>query len=437
MLFQSTRRAAPIVTFTEAVARGLAPDGGLYVPVDYPHFPMSFWQNLRGLEIHEIAYKIFKEFLIDEFDHALLKSICKEVFSFKVPVVPIADRAGVMELFHGPTLAFKDFGAGFMAKVLPLCKKSSNNRPITVLTATSGDTGAAVAQGFFGIDGVRVVILYPKGKVSPLQERQFATLGGNITAVSVDGTFDDCQKLVKDAFSDEQLVQDFNLTSANSINIARLLPQMVYYVYAWSMIPLGAAGKGITFVVPSGNFGNLVAGLMIAKMGLPGVKFIAATNSNDTVPSYLSGEKFVPKKSVQTISNAMDVGNPSNFERLTSIFDNNDSMIRENLRGYSVDDEKTKDVIKRVWARHKYLVDPHTATGLEVWNNVMSQPENLGRFGIVLSTAHPAKFREVIDKVLPDVLKLPKVLQDLNSKELQNIDMGASQSIDAEFLSDI
>jgi threonine synthase len=437
MLFQSTRRAAPIVTFSEAVARGLAPDGGLYVPVEYPLFPMSFWQNLRGSDIHEIAYKLFKEFLIDELDHAQLKSICTEVFSFQAPIVPIADRAGVMELFHGPTLAFKDFGAGFMAKVLPLCKKSSNDRPITVLTATSGDTGAAVARGFFGIEGVQVVILYPKGKVSPLQERQFATLGDNITAVSVDGTFDDCQRLVKDAFSDENLVQDFNLTSANSINIARLLPQMVYYVYAWSMIPMGAAGKGITFVVPSGNFGNLVAGLMITKMGLPGVKFIAATNSNDTVPSYLSGEKFEPKKSVQTISNAMDVGNPSNFERLTSIFDNNDTVIRENLRGYSVDDEKTKSVIKRVWVRHKYLVDPHTATGLEVWNNVMSQPENLGRFGIVLSTAHPAKFREVIDEVLPDVLQLPATLQDLNSKELLNIDMGASASIDAAFLAGI
>lgn len=433
MLLRSTRNASPIASFPEAVSRGLAPDGGLYVPEVYPKFPLSFWQNLRGLQSHEIAYTLFKELLITDFDHAILKSVTCDAFSFEDRVIPLADRAAVMELFHGPTLAFKDYGARFMARILPYCERPRNNRPITVLTATSGDTGAAVADGFFGVDGVRAIILYPKGKVSPLQERQIATLGGNITAIAVDGTFDDCQRLVKEAFNDRELVETANLTSANSINIARLLPQMIYYIHAWTQLPMGLTAKGLTFVVPSGNFGNLTAGLMVSKMGLPGVHFMVATNSNDVVPQFLNGSEYNPRASVSTVSNAMDVGHPSNFERLRSIFDNNDASIREALPGYSVDDETTRTVIRKVWEKHRYLVDPHTATGLEVWNNHMSKGVNQGRYGVVLGTAHPAKFREVIDEVVPGVLKLPVQLENLLEKPVlskkMGVDMGELKDI--------
>lgn len=424
MLFKSTRDASPLVHFSEAVANGLAPDGGLYVLVDYPKFNLAYWQEFRGKSTREIAFRFFKELLADDFDQALLRKICDDVFTFEAPVIPLADRAGIMELFHGPTLAFKDFGARFMARVLPYCKRTDDGSPITVLTATSGDTGAAVAHGFHGVDGVRVVILYPGGKVSPLQERQIATLGGNVHAIAVDGTFDDCQRLVKEAFADESLRSRLNLTSANSINIARLLPQMVYYISAWSMIPQAVAGKGLTFVVPSGNFGNLVAGIMVSRMAIPGVRFIAATNANDVVPRYLAGATYEPRASVQTLSNAMDVGNPSNFERLRSLF-GSDQELREFLTGHAVSDETTRNVIRKVWERHKYIADPHTATGLEVWNNLMGQPEFMGRYGVVLGTAHPAKFREVIDEVVPGVLKLPAQLEQLLDKPVLSSKMGA------------
>lgn len=424
MLLHSTRNASPLASFPEAVSRGLAPDGGLYVPEVYPCFPLSFWQNLRGLSTHEIAYALFKELLITDFDHAILKSVTRDAFSFENRIIPLVDRAAVMELFHGPTLAFKDYGARFMARILPYCERPDNDRPITVLTATSGDTGAAVADGFYGVDGVRAIILYPKGKVSPLQERQIATLDGNITAVAVDGTFDDCQRLVKEAFNDRELVESANLTSANSINIARLLPQMIYYIHAWTQLPMGLTAKGLTFVVPSGNFGNLTAGLMVAKMGLPGVHFMVATNANDVVPQFLNGSDYNPRASVSTVSNAMDVGHPSNFERLQSIFDNNDASIREALPGYSVDDDTTRTVIRKVWEKHRYLVDPHTATGLEVWNNHMSKGVNQGRYGVVLGTAHPAKFREVIDEVVPGALKLPAQLESLLEKPVLSKKMG-------------
>ncbi len=433
MLLRSTRNASPLASFPEAVSRGLAPDGGLYVPEVYPRFTLSFWQNLRGMSTHEIAFAFFKELLSTDFDHASLKSVTRDAFSFDNRIIPLVDRAAVMELFHGPTLAFKDYGARFMARIMPYCERPDNERPITVLTATSGDTGAAVADGFYGVDGVRAIILYPKGKVSPLQERQIATLGGNITAVAVDGTFDDCQRLVKEAFYDKELVETANLTSANSINIARLLPQMIYYIHAWTQLPMGLTAKGLTFVVPSGNFGNLTAGLMVAKMGLPGVHFMVATNANDVVPQFLNGIDYNPRASVSTISNAMDVGHPSNFERLRSIFDNNDAAIREALPGYSVDDDTTRTVIRKVWEKHRYLVDPHTATGLEVWNNYMSKGVNQGRYGVVLGTAHPAKFREIIDEVVPGTLKLPAQLEKLLEKPVlskkMGVDMGELKKI--------
>lgn len=424
MICKSTRSHDQQVSFREAVSRGLAPDGGLYVPVGLPNFPLSFWQQFRGKSLDRIATVIFQELLGDEFEPDTLRSICKEVFNFDAPIVPLAPRAGVMELYHGPTLAFKDFGARFMSRILPLCKRTENEAPITVLTATSGDTGAAVAQGFHGVEGIRAVVLYPKGKVSPLQERQFATLGDNVIAVAVEGTFDDCQRLVKSAFSNEGMVTRFNLTSANSINIARLLPQMIYYISGWSMIPQGVAGEGVTFIVPSGNLGNLVAGLIAAKMGLPGVRFIISSNANDVLPDFLNGNPFEPRPSVQTISNAMDVGNPSNFERLRYLL-GSDDQIRSELSGACVDDDTTRQVIQKVYARHKYLVDPHTATALEVWNNKMSEAAFEKRYGIVLSTAHPAKFGETIEPLLPGVLQMPDSLSALKDLPLRNVSIEA------------
>jgi threonine synthase len=425
MILYSTAHNAPKVSFREAVAAGLAPDGGLYMPESLPVLPVAFWQSLRGLPVHKIAAKLLKELLREEFDDKFIDDLCKEAFNFNVPVVPLTNRAAVMELFHGPTLAFKDFGARFMARVMPECKTSENGRPLTILTATSGDTGAAVAQGFHGIEGIRVFVLYPKGKVSPLQERQFATLGDNITAVAVDGTFDDCQRMVKEAFSDATLSKEYNLTSANSINIARLLPQMVYYVATWSTLPPAIVFPGITFVVPSGNFGNLTAGLFAWKMGLPGVRFIAATNANDVVPAFLKTGEYKPRPSISTISNAMDVGNPSNFDRLLALFDGDSSKIRGFMLGEGVDDATTRTVIKKVFDRHHYLVDPHTATGLEVWNNLHQEEQYANSYGIILATAHPAKFIETMEEVVPGATIIPERLAKLADKTVLSVSISA------------
>jgi threonine synthase len=422
MLLRSTRGKSDLVNFKTAVSNGLAPDGGLYHPVSLPELTWSEWQQFRGLRVDEIAYKLLLRLVGDEFSEKFLRNLCKDAFNFDAPIIPLTERAGVMELFHGPTLAFKDFGARFMARIMPECKISENGRDITVLTATSGDTGAAVAQGFLGIDGIRVFVLYPKGKVSPLQERQFASLGQNITAIAVDGTFDDCQRIVKELFEDAELPAKYNLTSANSINIARLLPQMIYYIAGWAMIPPALSHKGITYIVPSGNFGNLTAGLMTWKMGLPGVKFIAATNANDVVPQYLNTGEFSPRPSIQTISNAMDVGNPSNFDRILAIFDENGDALRSGLKGFSISDETTKNVIQKVWDRHQYAADPHTATGLEVWNNMYHHPDYKDSYGIVLSTAHPAKFIEVMEETLPGKVKIPHSLSILAERTLLSVE---------------
>lgn len=433
MQLQSTRGKTDPVNFKTAVSHGLAPDGGLYYPVSLPELSWSEWQKFRGLSIDAIAHKLLSRLIGDEFSDQFLKNLCRDAFNFDVPIIPLTDRAGVMELFHGPTYAFKDFGARFMARIMPECKTSENGRPITVLTATSGDTGAAVARGFLGIDGIRVFVLYPKGKVSPLQERQFACLGQNITAVAVNGTFDDCQSIVKEMFADQELSAAYNLTSANSINIARLLPQMIYYVAGLAMIPPAISHKGITFIVPSGNFGNLTAGLMTWKMGLPGAKFIAATNANDVVPKYLTSGDYNPRPSIQTISNAMDVGNPSNFDRMLAIFED-DAAMRASLKGFSISDETTRNVIQKVWNRHKYAADPHTATGLEVWNNMYNHPDYKDTYGIVLSTAHPAKFVEVMEETIPGVVKIPKILSALNDEKLLSIESESTSTLLRELI---
>lgn len=421
MKLHSTRGASPLVSFREAVARGLAPDGGLYMPTKLPALPAEFWSELRGKSVPEIASSLLNELIGDEFDSEFLDELSQEAFNFDMPVVALDNRTGVLELFHGPTLAFKDFGARFMARVMPECKRSTNGRPLTILTATSGDTGAAVAQGFHQIEGIRAFILYPKGKVSPLQERQFATLGDNITAIEVDGTFDDCQRMVKEVFAREDLNSNYNLTSANSINIARLLPQMIYYVCSWAKLTWEKPFRKVTFVVPSGNFGNLTAGMMVAQMGLPNVQFIASTNANDVVPRYLEGNDFTPRASVATISNAMDVGNPSNFDRMVALYGGNEVALRGALKGDRVTDKRTREVIREVFAAHEYVADPHTAIGIEVWSRFQQIERYRNTYGVVLATAHPAKFIEVMEQEIPGKTTIPHRLEALRNREVVSI----------------
>lgn len=411
MRYVSTRNPDHSVDFARAVKRGLAPNGGLYVPADNRQPTTensSHWLS---------AY-------IDELTSADLTAITDDAFDFPTPLVRLDDRTSVLELFHGPTMAFKDFGARFMARILP--KLHTSGAPLTILTATSGDTGAAVAQGFHGVEGVQVFVLYPSGKVSPLQEAQFTTLGGNITALEVDGTFDDCQRLVKLAFGDAELHARLTLTSANSINIARLLPQGEYYRRA--VKDAGRPASDLTFVVPSGNFGNLTAGLMASRDAFPEATFFAATNANDVVPQYLHGHPFTPRGSVQTLSNAMDVGDPSNFERLLWMFGGDDARMRAVIGGLGVTDTQTRDTIKRTYDRFGYVADPHTATGLYAWEQVRDQPRYSGKHGIVLATAHPAKFKDVMDEVLPGVVEIPERLAERARHPKQSVEIAVEYS---------
>lgn len=407
MRYTSTRNPSLATDFATAVKRGLAPDGGLYVPSEN-----------RSQTTDNRSHWLSK--YIPALSDSELTTITDSAFNFPSPLIRLDDRTSVLELFHGPTMAFKDFGARFMARILP--KLHTSGAPLTILTATSGDTGAAVAQGFHGVDGVHVFVLYPSGKVSPLQEAQFTTLGGNITALEVDGTFDDCQRLVKQAFGDAELHAALTLTSANSINIARLLPQGEYYRRA--VADAGRPASELTFVVPSGNFGNLTAGLMASRDSFPEVTFFAATNANDVVPQYLHGYPFTPRGSVQTLSNAMDVGHPSNFERLLWMFDGDDARLRGEIGGLGVSDADTRAAIKATYDRFGYVADPHTATGLHAWAKVRDQPRYAGKHGIVLATAHPAKFKVVMDEVLPGVVEIPERLAAHGRREKKSVKIG-------------
>ncbi|MCK5280621.1 MAG: threonine synthase, partial [Cyclobacteriaceae bacterium] len=339
MQFYSTNRKVPSVSFKEAVLKGLPNDNGLFLPEIIPHFSSEFLKELPGLTFHEIAREGARLIIEEEISEKDLKTIIEDAFNFDVPINNVHDNIHVLELFHGPTLAFKDFGARFMARVMGYFLKS-DDREINILVATSGDTGSAVAQGFLGVEGIKITLLYPKGKVSKIQEQQLTTIGQNVTALEVDGTFDDCQHLVKTAFLDEELNKKFNLSSANSINIARLLPQSFYYTYAFSR--LMNSSENIYFCVPSGNLGNLCGGLLAKKMGIPITGFIAASNANDIVPTYLETQKFSPKASIQTISNAMDVGNPSNFSRVLDLYDHDYQKIIDDIKGISFNDDETR-----------------------------------------------------------------------------------------------
>ncbi|MCG8305916.1 MAG: threonine synthase [Cytophagales bacterium] len=416
MRFYSTNREVPSVSFKEAVLKGLPDDNGLYMPEVIPRFTDNFLKNLHRLSFNEIAFHSANMIVENEIDEITLRSIVDESFRFDVPVKNIHDNIHVLELFHGPTLAFKDFGARFMARTMGHFLRS-DDREITILVATSGDTGSAVAQGFLGVEGIKVMLLYPGGKVSKIQEQQLTTIGQNITAIEIDGTFDDCQHLVKTAFLDEELNKRLNLSSANSINIARLLPQSFYYTYAFSR--LEKRNTKIYFCVPSGNFGNLCGGLLAKKMGLPVEGFIAASNINDVVPQYLETSVFRPKKSVQTISNAMDVGNPSNFARLLDLYNGDYLEISKDIKGVSFNDNQTRDIIREVYTKYNYLMCPHTAIGYGGLSGYLGTRE----IGIYLSTAHPCKFKDIVEPIISEEVEIPLRLKKVIDKKKRAIAM--------------
>jgi threonine synthase len=392
MKYRSTLHRSPEVSLRDAVTHGSAPDGGLYMPVQILRLKGDFLERLPSLAFPEIAHEVGALFVGDEIPPNILMKIVAEAFNFPVPLVTLGERLHVLELFHGPTLAFKDFGARFMARVMEYFVQESGKH-LTVIVATSGDTGSAVAQAFLGVPGIRVVILYPAGRVSNAQEKQLTTLGQNITALEVAGSFDDCQRLAKQALVDPVITEKLTLTSANSINIARLIPQTFYYFAA--VAQLGTSESLPVFSVPSGNFGNLTGGLLAKRIGLGVKNFIAATNANDIVPEFLRSGKLIPRDSRHTISNAMDVGNPSNFARIADLYGNDLQAIRHDIWGASFSDDDTLRIMHDVDKRNGYTLDPHTAVGVLGWQCFAKQNQPTTQ-GIVLATAHPAKFDEIV-----------------------------------------
>jgi len=407
------------VSFENAVVRGLAPGKALYFPEKIPTLSKDFFQNLGELSEEDIAFEAIKPFVGEEIDKNGLQEILKKTLDFEFPVVPISENTGTLELFHGPTLAFKDVGAGFMAGCLGHFVKKGNLGKITVLVATSGDTGGAVANGFLGVEGIDVVILYPKGKVSEIQEKQLTTLGQNITALEVNGNFDDCQDMVKKAFSDSEISEKRQLTSANSINVARWLPQMFYYFFAYKQ--LTEKQEKLVFSVPSGNFGNICAGMLAKKMGLPIDHFIASNNENNVVTRYLKSKEYIPKPSVQTISNAMDVGNPSNFVRILELFNNEFEPLSKQLSSFSYSDEETRKAIKEVKDRYNYVMDPHGAVGYLGLQEFLAQ--NPDYYGTFLETAHPVKFLETVEEVIGEKVEIPASIKEAMNKEKKSTEI--------------
>ena len=412
MRYYSLNHNSKHTSFKNAVIRGLAPDRGLYFPNQIPKLSKKFFEDIEHISVPEMAFQIIKPYVGKEINDKKLLSIVTETLDFEFPIVEITDNIAAFELFHGPTLAFKDVGARFMARALGHFSKGMKDKT-TVLVATSGDTGGAVANGFLGVDGVEVIILYPKGKISEIQEKQITTLGQNITALEVDGVFDDCQEMVKAAFLDPSLTK-MNLTSANSINVARWLPQMFYYFIAYRS--LKNKNKKFVFSVPSGNFGNICAGVMAQQMGLPIDHFIASTNSNDSVPRYLKTGNFEPLQTIQTISNAMDVGNPSNFIRIQKIFNNDIFRMKKIISGYSYSDIETKKSLIEIYKKNGYIADPHGAVGFLGLKEYLSQ-QNKDHYGVFLETAHPVKFIDSVEKILKLKVQIPNRLKSALSKK--------------------
>ena len=424
MKYYSLNHNAPKVAFQEAVIQGLAQDKGLYFPEQIIPLSEAFFDSIEQRSNAEIAFEVIQQFVGDAIPNSVLKTIIEDTLCFDFPLVEVEQNIYALELYHGPTMAFKDVGARFMARCLAYFNKDKNDNKNTVLVATSGDTGGAVASGFLGVSGVEVVILYPSGKVSDIQERQLTTLGQNITALEVDGFFDDCQDMVKKAFLDEDLKHK-NLTSANSINIARWLPQMFYFFFAYKA--LKKQNKPLVIACPSGNFGNICAGIMAKKLGLPIAHFVAATNVNDTVPRFLENGKYDPKPSIATISNAMDVGNPSNFIRIQELYANDLKALENDFSAFAFTDEATQEAMKSIYKNNQYIAEPHGAVGYLGLKKVLKNSEN--SIGVFLETAHPIKFLDIVTPVLNIQLQVPKQIESVLNKEKVSIKISSYEDL--------
>ena len=419
MKYYSTNRKASDVTLEEAVVKGLAADRGLYMPHNIRILPASFYEQIDQLSFQEIASQVADAFFGEDVPAETLKQIVYDTLSFDVPVVRVKENIYSLELFHGPTLAFKDVGGRFMARLLGDFIRKEGKRQVNVLVATSGDTGSAVANGFLGVEGIHVYVLYPKGKVSEIQEKQFTTLGRNITAVEVDGTFDDCQALVKSAFMDQELNERMQLTSANSINVARFLPQAFYYFYAYAQMKKLGREKELVVCVPSGNFGNITAGLFAKRMGLPVKRFIAANNQNDIFYQYLKTGQYAPKPSVQTIANAMDVGDPRHFARILDLYEGSHDAIASEISGETYTDDQIRETVQLTYDETGYLLDPHGACGYRA----LSENLQPGEVGVFLETAHPAKFLHTVEDIIGTDINIPEKLKAFMNGTKQSVPM--------------
>lgn len=456
MQYYSTNKQAPDATLEEAVVKGLAADKGLFMPFAIKSLPQEFYDSIDTLSFQEIAYRVADAFFGEDVPADTLKQIVYDTLNFDVPLVKVTEDIYSLELFHGPTLAFKDVGGRFMARLLGYFISKEGKKQVNVLVATSGDTGSAVANGFLGVEGIHVYVLYPKGKVSEIQEKQFTTLGQNITAIEVDGTFDDCQALVKSAFMDKELNGHLQLTSANSINVARFLPQAFYYFYAYaqlkkltreqgdkltrgidsqsnSLVNSSTDSLSTVICVPSGNFGNITAGLFGKRMGLPVKRFIASNNRNDIFYQYLQTGVYTPRPSIATIANAMDVGDPSNFARVLDLYGNSHAAISAEISGTTYTDEQIADTMKRVWKDSHYLLDPHGACGFRALEEGL-QP---GETGIFLETAHPAKFKDTVERIIGEAVQIPEKLQAFMRGEKKSLPMSKDFADFKQYLMEI
>lgn len=430
MKYYSTNGKSPFATLEQAVVKGLASDKGLFMPDRIKKLPQEFYDNIENLSFQEIAYQVADAFFGEDVPADTLKQIVYDTLSFDVPAVPVKENIYSLELFHGPTLAFKDVGARFMARLLGYFIRKQGQQQVNVLVATSGDTGSAVANGFLGVEGIHVYVLYPKGKVSPIQECQFTTLGQNITALEIDGVFDDCQALVKNAFMDADLNAHMKLTSANSINVARFLPQAFYYFYAYAQLKKLGKADQMVVCVPSGNFGNICSALFGKKMGLPIKRFIAANNANDIFYNYLKTGKYTPKPSVQTLANAMDVGDPSNFARIYDLYHKNHTAICADISGATYSDEQIAQTLRECKQETGYVCDPHGACGYQALKDGLLP----GEVGVFLETAHPAKFKGVVDEILGTDIEIPAKLQAFMKGTKQSLSLSKDFADFKQFL---
>ena len=419
MKYYSTNKTAPKASLEDAVIHGLAPDRGLYMPEEIQKLPAEFFQQLDQLSLQEIAFAVANSLFGQDIEADILHTIIQETFSFDIPAVQVEDNIYSLELFHGPTLAFKDVGARFMARLLQYFIRRKEQQQINVLVATSGDTGSAVANGFLGVEGIHVYVLYPKDKVSHIQESQFTTLGQNITAIEVNGVFDDCQALVKQAFMDNELNAQLKLTSANSINVARFLPQSFYYFYAYAQLKKLGKASNLVVSVPSGNFGNFCAGLFAQEMGLPIKSFIAANNANDVFFNFLKTGHYHPQPSKQTIANAMDVGNPSNFARIYALYHESYDKIKQHISGATYTDRQIQNTMRQCYENTAYVLDPHGACGYKALKEQLQTNET----GLFFETAHPAKFKEKVDEILSTNIAIPQRLAAFMKGKKKSVEM--------------